>query len=172
MVEQATDDNYWQRRMDFEYYKVVRQWIEGLSPGESILDVGGHDTPVASWGQFEWRVNVNKGEVKNRVDGVNYVIQDFMEYDHGSKYSVVTCLQVMEHLQDDVVKPFAAKLLESGGTVIVSVPHEWPLGSCDAHYQDPVTEEKFRGWFDKEPSTLQVVKETSNWNRLVARFDP
>lgn len=172
MAEPATDDNYWQRRMDFAYYKIVKQWLEELSPGDSIMDVGGHDTPVASWGEFQWRVNVNKGEVKNRVDGVNYVIQDFMEYEHPSKYSVVTCLQVMEHLKDDVVKPFAAKLLASGETVIISVPFEWPEGSCDVHYQDPVTEEKFKSWFNKEPSTMITVFEASNWNRILARFDP
>lgn len=158
--------------MGFDYYKVVKQWVAGLSPGESILDVGGSDTPVASWGTFQWRVNVNKEEVVDRVDGVNYVIQDFMEYEHGSKYSVVTCLQVMEHLADDMVKPFAAKLLATGGTVIVSVPHEWPVGECAEHLQDPIDYGKFLGWFDKSPSVVRRVEEPTGWGRLVARFDP
>jgi len=170
-AEKHQGDGYWLPRSHCAYYNRVRSWLNSFSPGGSLCDVGGHDTPVAAWGDFDSRTIVTKGEVKNRLPHIKYHITDFMDYDPGQRFDVVTCLQVLEHLDDETVGKFADKLYETAKTaLIVSVPYLWKKGVCDSHYQDPINWEKFIGWFGREPDDYAIVAEKNGIERIVARF--
>ncbi len=160
---------YWEERKDYIYYKVVRKWLSDFPPGGGLLDVGSADTPVATWGDFDRRVAVDLRAVEGaaQVDGR---AMDFMELPGSEVYDVLTCLQVLEHLPDDVVVGFARKLLAHASlSLIVSVPYLWPEGRCASHLQDPVDRDKLVGWFGRPPDESIVVDEGST-RRLVARF--
>lgn len=152
---------YWQERSDLNYYRVVRDQIEAIH-GDSILDVGCMDTPVATWGEFRnRRTGVNLAPVaEDRMrPGMDYWFGDFMELPtEGNQFSVVTCLQVLEHLSDGQVGLFAWKLFDHAEkAVIISVPWQWPPGACAWHPQDPVNLAKIRRWTGREPDEFRIA---------------
>lgn len=171
-TEKHQGDGYWLPRADYNYYKKVREYIDKFGPGESILDVGGADTPIAAWGNFDNRVNVTKGAVYNRLPNVEYHIKDFLEYDPESRFDLVTCLQVLEHLGDETVIKFVAKLLtHTKKSLIVSVPHLWDEEANNSHVQDPIDIEKLVDWFKREPDKFEIVSEEKGIQRIVAQFN-
>lgn len=163
---------YWKRRAPARYYEYVRRELGRFEPGGSLLDVGGHDTPVCAWGDFDSRVSVTLKPIRRRLPHVRYRIMDFMELPRAAQFDVVTCLQVLEHLDDDLVKDFARKLLMHARiATIVSVPFEWRRGHWPAHVQDPVDLDKLSSWFGRKPDAHAVILEDTGIERLVARFD-
>lgn len=162
--------DYWEQRKDYNYYKAVRRLLESLGRGNSILDVGSANTPVATYGDFENRYRVDKSKLEE-LEGVNTVHSDWMDFCVNRSYSVVVCCQVIEHLTDDEIKPFVDKLFESGENVIISVPYLWPEDACEGHHQDPINLEKFtRLVGGRDPYTL-TIENDSTIRRLVALFN-
>lgn len=162
-------DGYWIPRSGYRYYQTVRRWLNQFHYGGSILDVGGHDTPVAAWGDFDRRTIVTQKDVANRLPHVEYNIMDFMDFDPDRKFDVVTCLQVLEHLEQ--VDRFAEKLLSHAKVaLIVSVPHKWDSDANEAHPQDPVDIVKLSSWFGREPDEQVVFIEEGGVERLVVMF--
>ncbi len=64
---------------------------------------------------------------------------------------------------------FAKKLLDTGRTVIITVPYKWPKGMCNAHVQDPVDEAKLELWTQRKPVETSIV---ADWGqeRLIAVY--
>lgn len=145
---------YWRDRATLAYYRAVRQEIESMgADAGSFLDVGNGATPVITWGDFETRHALNLNRIPDPgFDGVRWIVGNFLLDPAGllDRYDLVTCLQVMEHLEDHEIPGFVDRLLarSEGGTLMVSVPWGWPKGTCRHHRQDPVTGEKFAQWFD------------------------
>ena len=162
--------SYYSERSNLPYYSYVWEILENLGEQGTILDVGGFDSPVATWGDFLYRevVDIRQVREEDRHENVKYTHGDFLDLNLG-QFSCVTCLQVMEHLKDDQVKPFAERLLELtklNGVLIVSVPHMWSATRCEEHYQDPINLTKFLQWFPIEPVSIRVT----SLNRMVAVF--
>lgn len=163
---------YWRDRQDLLYYQVVRQLVEGLGQGAgSMLDVGSAACPYLDWfPQIPVRVSLDI-ERPHRAAGVESITADFLKWRTDRRFDIVTCLQVMEHVDDPAA--FATKLLAVGRTVIVSVPHAWPPGSVDGHRHDPVTERKMRSWFGREPNFSYVCREVlTHSDRLIQVYEP
>lgn len=138
---------YWTDRQEFGYFVLVRAWLNMLSQSMqrdelSLVDVGCRDTPVATWGYFDKRYTVDL-TFNPRLSGVTSYVGNFLKWHPPHHMTVVTCLQVLEHLTDEVLEPFVAKLHAIADFAIVSVPYEWPAGSELAHVQDPISAEKF-----------------------------
>ena len=74
--------DYWDKRSNLEYYKKVQELISRVE-GQSIVDVGGWNTPVALSGDFSKRVVLNLWEVpqQERWDGIEYEVWRFHELD-------------------------------------------------------------------------------------------
>lgn len=136
-VAAMPEADYWASRAELAYYQTVRQLLEKMGPRGSILDVGSWDTPVATWGSFRRRYTCDLGH-SPRLPGVVSHIGDFLTWRPPELMDVVTCLQVLEHLPDGVAQRFGRKLLETGESVIVSVPYLWAPGIEPDHVQDPV----------------------------------
>lgn len=158
---------YQSRKQSHTYYDLVRHLLRSLGPQESILDVGPADTPVATWGEFKARVAIDLKE-QPPLDRVIHVIGDYLDMEPAT-FSVITCLQMLEHLEDP--RPYTEKLIKESQTLIVSVPHMWPKDTTKSHKQDPISLKKFLGWFDEDPTFVRIVRDGCR-NRLVAMFAP
>ena len=154
--------SYWQGREHFAYYQVVREYLEALSPGASILDVGSWDTPVATWGRFERRYTCDLA-IDPKLPGVTSFVGDFLEWELPERMSVATCLQTVEHLRDQVVEKFGRKLRASADALIVSVPFGWPKGQEACHQQDPIDLEKLAGfiWRSAQPAPHRAARQAA-----------
>jgi len=163
---------YWKVRHDLVYYQVVRSWMEALSPGGLLVDVGAWDTPVITWGDFAERLIVDLSPVPVSFPGVQKIQGNWLTVELPKPADLVVCLQVLEHLKDGVVEPFCQKLLRSGRRTLVSVPYRWKAGREVTHVQDPVDEAKLAGWMQREPSRQQIVTEPRGGvQRLVALYE-
>jgi hypothetical protein len=160
-------DDYWSHRRHFHYYQEVLRLARAHVPaGRAVLDVGANDTRVLR--QLDWfdrRVALDVNPIPHQR-GIERVQTDFLAYRPGLSFDLVICLQVLEHLDDPV--NFARKLLATGRTVIVSVPHEWPAGLRAGHVQDPVSEAKLIGWVGRPAIETRLVR--NGMDRLIAVF--
>lgn len=160
-------DDYWSHRRHFNYYREVLRLARSHVPaGRDVLDVGANDTRLLrqlDW--FERRVALDVNPIP-RQRGIERVQTDFLAYRPGLRFDLVICLQVLEHLDDPAT--FARKLLVTGRTVIVSVPHEWPAGFRAGHVQDPVSQAKLIGWVGHSPIETSLVRD--GLERLIAVF--
>lgn len=160
---------YWEDRQDFAYYALARDWIEELSPGTRIVDVGGFNTPVVLAGRFEERLVIDRRWVLDRKPGVRYVCRDYLRWPVEPVADVLLCLQVLEHLEDGEVELFARKLMQESRSLIVSVPYEWPADKYSGHPQDPIDHQKLIGWMGgRSPEREAVVEDGSP--RLLMSF--
>lgn len=101
---------------------------------------------------------------------VSYWIGNFMRYPVEKKFDVVTCFQVLEHLDDDVVEDFTRKLFHhTNRMLLISVPYKWAKGSCSEHKQDPVDEEKLLKWTGESPVFCQVVRDGTR-DRMICAY--
>jgi len=157
---------YWESRKDNNYYKYVIQWLNEIGHHASYMDVGTCDTPIIQSGSFDRRIAVDILK-QPALEGVESIVGDFMILDL-PYVSVVTCLQVLEHVFDPAA--FAQKLLNTADKVLVSVPYEWPKGFCNEHIHDPIDMDKFYGWLGREPVNSIIIND-NNHLRLVAQWD-
>jgi hypothetical protein len=133
------DAAYWQRRRHMQYYREVIRLARAHAPqARTVLDVGARDTPVVT--ELDWipsRTAIDY-EVAPNVPGVIGIKGDFMAYRPDQIFDLVICLQ-------------------TGRTVIISVPYQWPEGFTDEHLQDPVDEAKLVSWTRQSPIEKAIV---------------
>ena len=147
---------YWADRTKLEYYAVVRQLLESFGPLGSIADIGCCDTPTATWGDFDQRWTVDP-RARPALSGVTQIVGHWPDCATLlPQVDVVTCLQVLEHVKQP--EPFCAALFAAAREgVIISVPWEWPAGSCASHIQDPVGDAKLGEWTHRRPALKKIV---------------
>ncbi|HEX7034365.1 MAG TPA: methyltransferase domain-containing protein [Pseudomonadales bacterium] len=165
--EKTKRGNYWQRRKDSIYLFAARQICE-LEYGEpiSVLDVGSNATPTLEWHRAAAKRLVSVDLRRPYVaEGVESLTCDFLQYEPESRFDMVTCFQVLEHVPD--AASFARKLLRVADVAVVSVPYKWKRGSCKWHVHDPVDERKMRSWFGREPDFSYIACELNNVKRLI-----
>jgi hypothetical protein len=158
---------YWRERRDLEFYEVVIKLAKEYVPsGKSVIDVGAHNTEVLLRLEgFDYRVGLDKTYPPQRR-GIKSIKMHFMRYRPEVYFDLVLCLQVLEHLKDP--EAFAQKLLQTGETIIVSVPYQWPEGSCESHIQDPVDDRKLASSVQRAPAERLIV--ANGVERLIAVY--
>lgn len=159
---------FYERRRNCSYYRIVRLLLESLGPRESILDVGSWDSPVATWGDFRIRYTVDSRQRPSMPD-VTKIVGTWPEA--GGLFqrpvSVVTCLQVLEHIHD--ARKFADALFRVACEyVVISVPYGWPAESCKYHVHDPIDEAKLE-WMTGRTAE-QTISADGRSARLVAVY--
>ncbi len=170
-------NTYFEERKHSPYYKYVRTLLGILSyNADSVCDVGSNGTDMISWLPCKEKVSI---DLRNplRAEGIQSIKADFITYDFSRKFDIVTCFQVLEHIDDEHVKLFANRLLETAeNLLIVSVPYLWAKGACKYHLQDPVDQIKFASWFDissetkLKPVFSRVIYDNKRIGRLVVVF--
>ena len=93
-------ETYWQDRKHLAYYQTVKTWLEQLGKQESILDIGCAGVPTATFGDFQRRVAINK-EPFPLIDNIENIVDDWLLYD-SDVFSVITCMQVLEHFEQSI----------------------------------------------------------------------
>jgi hypothetical protein len=165
--EPAPELSYWQARSKHKYYQeVVRLARIHVPSGRQVIDVGANETEILQ--QLDWfgqRVALDLDDIPPQP-GIETLVIDFMTYQPASEFDLVICLQVLEHLQEPAM--FARKLLETGRTVIISVPYKWPAGKSKWHVQDPVDEAKLEMWTGRKPDEISVISDENE--RLIAVY--
>src|SRR5262245_25933330 len=150
--------SYWDQRRDYKYYKEAIRLARTYAPtGRRALDVGSFKTEVLDqldW--FERRLALDMRYILPRK-GVETLVMNFMDFQPESCFDLVLCLQVLEHLKEPA--PFARKLLETGRSVIISVPYKWPHGLNKMHPQDPIDEAKLESWTQRKPVETVIVED-------------
>lgn len=158
---------YWDRRQDLNYYRAVIELSRKHVPaGTHVLDVGALDTGVLTrldWFPHRVALDVAYAPPRRRIERVR---MDFLDYRPPVSFDLVLCLQTLEHL--NAPRSFARKLLETGKTVIISVPYRWPAGTYAAHKQDPVDEAKLKSWTGQDPIGTLIARDGRE--RLIAVF--
>jgi hypothetical protein len=171
---------YWESRKSFGYYVLVKAWLEAISTKletlsartdarSSILDVGCLDTPTVTWGSFNERHTVDI-EHDPQLPGVHSYVADFLTWQPPQHMTVVTCLQVLEHLPNEAVYEFGAKLRAISDHTIVSVPYMWPAGGEPGHKQDPIDLLKLSQFMGDFPDEHAIVFDTKRL-RIVGRWN-
>ena len=160
--------DYWKNRRDLKYLRRVVDLARTFVPGGGhVLDVGGRDCEYILW--FDWFSHKSVLDIRPaaKLDGVESIRADFRDYKPPRQFDLVTCLQVLEHLDDPA--PFMRKLLATGRVLIASVPYRWPKGACRWHRQDPVDDRKLDAWAGRAPSERRVVTDRGV-KRLIAVY--
>lgn len=164
--------SYIDMRKDHVYYKYILGLLTTICREEdSVCDVGSWDTDMLSHLPCKRKITVDK-RVPFSSEEVEGIQADYLCWT-AEELDVITCFQVLEHIDDNQVEKFARKLLRDAPIAVVSVPYMWPKGSCKWHVQDPVDVEKLVGWFGKAPVFLQKITEkqnSSNDTRIIAVF--
>lgn len=149
--------SYWAERSELEYYAVVRRLLDAMGPQPSILDVGCADTPCATWGRFASRYTIDRGN-RPPLASVLPIVGSWPDCRAlvPLPVSVVTCCQVLEHLDDPAT---AARELFAAASraVVITVPWGWPSGLTDGHLHDPVDAAKLWTWTRRDPDKLTIV---------------
>ena len=152
--------SYYATRRQLKYYSIVRQWLDDLGPLESILDIGCFDTPVATWGDFQQRYTLDRHS-RPALLGVLPIVGTWPTHSHlVPRCDVVTCLQVIEHLDDP--QPFVdAVFSHARRAVILSLPWMWQAGHCPSHKQDPIDMAKINAWVKRTSGRSAIVDDPS-----------
>lgn len=164
--------NYFHNRKGYKYYKKVNEILQKLSQhNSSILDVGGWKGEFIS--SVKGFPNKTVTDLHKRPKDFNknirFISGDFLKLNY-TKYDIVVCLQVLEHLNYDLVKKFTQKLFQVGKTVIISVPYKWKSGKCKYHVHDPVDELKLFSWTNRYPKKTWIITEKNGIKRLIAVY--
>ena len=164
--------DYEKSRAHLLYYKKVLSIIENNRKQysyNSIIDVGGWKGAFVKSTQIPNKTILDLHKME-KDDNITRITANFLTHNTDIKYDIVTCLQVLEHIDDDNVEAFAKKLFELGGKcVIISVPYKWRKGASKHHLQDPVDEKKLFSWTSIVPDNQYIVTD-NNRNRLIAAY--
>lgn len=166
-MKESKSTEYWEKRKDAIYLFVAREICKkyGGRP-QTVLDVGSNGTPTLEWHR-DYAKRLVSLDLRNPYQalGVESIQTNFFDYDPEEKFDLVTCFQVLEHIQNAI--QFAQKLLSVSKILIVSVPYKWSEFACKYHIHDPVDNEKMLTWFNVKPAFSYVAKELSRHERLI-----
>ena len=157
----------WEKRRHHRYYWEVVRLAQAYAPeGDAMIDVGaGQADIVSALPGFRRRVLLDMQPIAPKP-AIETVQANFLEWEPGTRFDLVLCLQVLEHLREPA--PFARKLFDIGRTVIISVPYRWPADAYPLHVQDPVDEAKLEHWTGRRPTETRIVADERE--RLIAVY--
>lgn len=149
-------NGYWQSRKHEPIYKMTIIFSEMYcSQKMSVADIGCHCSPmVLLIPNFNKRFAIDPSKIAKscweKVDGAKFIQSciekiNIKELTGNDKFDLITCHQVIEHLQEP--QQFCSTLLDRCRRLIISTTFETPAGLMTGHIQDPISLEKFEGWF-------------------------
>lgn len=166
----TSSSDYRDRRKDMIYYKYLRLLLTMICRKEdSFCDVGSNGTDMCSFLPCKSKKSVDlvNPYSDSETEGIK---ADYLEWET-DRLDVITCFQVLEHIDDERVTVFANKLLKDARICVVSVPFMWREDQCKNHLQDPIDVDKLISWFGKNPVFLHCITEPRYpLSRLIAVF--
>lgn len=132
--------------------------------------MGSYGCPYLDW--FTWIPDRYSIDLLKPYEapGIVGMKMDFLKYQPEKRFDLLTCLQVIEHVED--VERFCEKLLQTARVLVVSVPYKWQEGMVEGHIHDPVDFKKMNTWFGREPNYFHIVTEVASpLSRLICIYD-
>lgn len=167
-------------------HKEILEWARGReSESTSILDAGagfGQYTHYLSGFSNKWRitaVDVKQDQVDDcnnffgkigRGDRVHFEVQDLVKYHRDNTFDLVLCVDVMEHVLEDVqVFKNYHRSLKEGGMVLISTPSD--QGGSDVHEDDDSSfiEEHVRDGYGIQE--IEDKMRSAGFSRVEARYN-
>lgn len=160
---------YVEERQNFIYYKVLKRILKIISQNnDSIIDVGSFGVDMISDLPLSQKVSVCLNRPITNKGGVKGYKMDFFKYTPETHFDIVTCFQVIEHVQD--AYNFTQKLFSTGKTVLISLPYKWKEGTCKYHCQDPVDENKIYSWTKTKPDYTWLCQDQDHLYRIICLY--
>ena len=160
---------YWIARRHMLYYQAVFQYaaVAGYH-ARTVLDVGCADTDFVNWLYWIPDRYALDCYIAHPPAGATAIEADFLSYQPESRFDLVLCCQVLEHVAQPA--KFCGRLKDVAANLIVSVPYRW-LGKAPGHINDPVDEDKLQSWMGIAPNNNQIVSEPFRESRLIAYYN-
>ena len=92
-------------------------------PEDTICDVGSRGVDMMTFLPCKKKISIDL-EIPLQAEGVEGIVGDYLTH-RFEGLDIITCFQVLEHLDDEVVALFAKKLLEEARIAVVTVPYMW-----------------------------------------------
>ncbi|MDD1759818.1 MAG: class I SAM-dependent methyltransferase [Methanothrix sp.] len=150
----------------------LKRWKKGRNPVLRALDAG------SGFGQYsyflhtlsnQWQVtgvdvkteqieDCNQFFGKAGIKNVHFEYADLTNYSPENKFDLILCVDVMEHIEDDIsVFNTFSKILSPDGMLLVSTPSD--LGGSDVHDEDDASfiDEHVRDGYNKEDITNKLL---------------
>lgn len=146
-------------------HRELREWKKGISGDAKILDAG------SGFGQYSYfmsrmnaRFSILGVDVKDEQvadcnqffksigqNNVRFEVQDLVTFRQENTYDLVLCVDVMEHILEDVdvLTNYYADL-KQGGTLIISTPSDQGGSDAHDHDDDSFIEEHVRNGYGKQ----------------------
>ena len=152
------DSTYWRGRASSALYAsngaLFTLARRHAGSARTLLDVGSYIPDIVK--QYSWVPQKTATDTQSTANasawaavGIPFVRADFLRRTF-PPHDLVTCTQVLEHLDDAVARRFVARLQQAtavDGVLVVSVPLEMPRGWVKGHTQDPLSRAEFASWF-------------------------
>ena len=168
------NEGYEKKRYNLLYYKKTLAIIEDKKKlsCNSLIDIGGWKGSFVERIKIPDRTILDLHKMEQKDDNIKRISTNFLTYKTDIRYDIVTCLQVLEHIDDKYVGLFTKKLFEMAKRyVIISVPYKWKKGACKWHLQDPIDEKKLFSWTKKTPNNQYIITEKNGIQRLIAVYN-
>lgn len=165
-------------------HKELKAWKKTVTDSAKIFDAG------AGFGQYSYYMHtMNKNweilsaDVKEEqvadcnaffkklgTDKVKFIVADLTQYKQPDTFDLVVCVDVMEHILDDVAcfRNYAASL-KKGGMLLISTPSD--QGGSDVHEG---SEESFIGEHVRDGYPIEEIKQkilSSGFSKVDARYN-
>ena len=152
-----------------KYYRATLELARKRAPGaKSLIDIGNKGCEYVY--EYDWipekTVLDMAGDISNLNGTVTKIQEDFYTWTPPKKYNLVTCLQVLEHVDDPPA--FVEKLVSiTDGYLLISVPYMWPAGQCESHLYDPMDLDFIHGMFPFPFDEEAVIEEKTGKKRFI-----
>ena len=122
--------------------KEINIYDAGTGYGQYTFFMSKHLQPCSIYSvdvKKEWIEDSENFFVSSGIDNVKFGIEDLTAIDHNNKFDLILCVDVMEHVEEDV-KVFQNyfRALKSGGYLLINTPSIY--GGSDVHH---ASEESF-----------------------------
>ncbi|MEP7457169.1 methyltransferase domain-containing protein [Phyllobacterium sp. SB3] len=150
---------YWSKRSNDRMYLMAVLFANFYTRRkETVADVGCHCSPLVLMlpdfkRRFAFDPSPQAAKAWADVDGATFVnsilapemVRPLINDD---KFDLVICNQVIEHLEEP--EEFATTLCNVSRKLILSTTFETEKGVIEGHVQDPISLDKFEGWFPRK----------------------
>jgi 2-polyprenyl-3-methyl-5-hydroxy-6-metoxy-1,4-benzoquinol methylase len=136
-------------------------YLSGKFPGASITAIDMKKEQVEDNNAFFKKIG--------KSHQVRFVEGDLLELSHTGSFHLAICIDVMEHIEDDVaVLKNIQRSLKTGGVLLISTPSD--KGGSDVHNEQDASfiEEHVRDGYSIQDMTLKL--QTAGFSKIMARY--
>jgi len=138
--------------------KVISIYDAGSGYGQYTYFMSKHMQPCKVYSvdiKEKWINDNTEFFTKRKIANVEFGIEDLTSIDHKNRFDLITCIDVMEHIEDDI-KVFSnfSQSLKTGGYLLINSPSIY--GGSDVHDDE---EESFIGEHARDGYSVEDIEQ-------------